>query len=127
MLHCPQTNVLWYMVFWLLSTMWILHADDPSKKPKRIVDVGCGIGGSSRYLAKKYGAKCQGITLSPVQAQRAQDLAMVEGLAEDVCKSSPLSLFSTCCCIITNLQYVVEQQLPFSAYFLSRRMFFLYI
>lgn len=49
-------------------------------KPKSIVDVGCGIGGSSRYLARKYGAECKGITLSPVQAQRAQTLAVAQGL-----------------------------------------------
>lgn len=54
---------------------------DPLKKPKRIVDVGCGIGGSSRYLAKKYGAQVNGITLSPVQAKRAQELAEAEQLA----------------------------------------------
>ncbi|KAI7988000.1 Myosin-6 [Camellia lanceoleosa] len=42
------------------------------KRPKRIVDVGCGIGGSSRYLARKYEAQCQGITLSPIQAQMAE-------------------------------------------------------
>ncbi|XP_072956286.1 probable tocopherol O-methyltransferase, chloroplastic isoform X2 [Typha angustifolia] len=57
-------------------------SDDPKKMPKKIVDVGCGIGGSSRYLAKKYGAQCQGITLSPVQAQRAASLAAAQGLAE---------------------------------------------
>lgn len=55
-------------------------ADDPMKKPKRIVDVGCGIGGSSRYFARKYDAECKGITLSPVQAKRAQALAVAEGL-----------------------------------------------
>ncbi|KAH9614893.1 hypothetical protein KSS87_013644 [Heliosperma pusillum] len=60
----------------------VLCYHDPSKKPKQIVDVGCGIGGSSRYLAKKYGAKCQGITLSPFQAERAQALAAAEGLAD---------------------------------------------
>lgn len=59
-------------------------SDDPMKKPKSIVDVGCGIGGSSRYLARKYGAKCQGITLSPVQAERAQALAAAQGLAGKV-------------------------------------------
>lgn len=62
------------------------YADDPSKKPKRIVDVGCGIGGSSRYLAKKYGAQVQGITLSPVQAKMAQDLTLAEELADKVCR-----------------------------------------
>ncbi|KAK4481069.1 hypothetical protein RD792_011939 [Penstemon davidsonii] len=59
-------------------------SEDSEEKPKNIVDVGCGIGGSSRYLAKKYGAKCQGITLSPVQAQRAQALANAQGLEPKV-------------------------------------------
>ncbi|KAK8507506.1 hypothetical protein V6N13_141525 [Hibiscus sabdariffa] len=59
-------------------------SEEPAKKPKRIVDVGCGIGGSSRYLAKKYGAQCQGITLSPVQADRANALAAAQGLADKV-------------------------------------------
>lgn len=64
--------------------LFYLLADDPVKKPKSIVDVGCGIGGSSRYLARKYGAQCKGITLSPVQAQRAQALANAQGLADKV-------------------------------------------
>ena len=50
-----------------------------------MVDVGCGIGGSSRYLAKKYGASCEGLTLSPIQAHRAQALAAAQGLADKVC------------------------------------------
>lgn len=62
-----------------------MTAEDSPKRPRSIVDVGCGIGGSSRYLARKYDAKCQGITLSPVQAQRAQALAVAEGLADKVC------------------------------------------
>lgn len=68
------------LVFFLLN--WF--AEDPTKGPKSVVDVGCGIGGSSRYLARKYGAKCQGITLSPVQAQRANALAAAQGLADKV-------------------------------------------
>ncbi|KAK1619107.1 hypothetical protein QYE76_024624 [Lolium multiflorum] len=56
--------------------------DDPANKPKMIVDVGCGIGGSSRYLAKKYGAQCRGITLSPVQAERGNALAAAQGLSD---------------------------------------------
>ncbi|KAF3432634.1 hypothetical protein FNV43_RR23736 [Rhamnella rubrinervis] len=55
-----------------------------SKRPKSMVDVGCGIGGSSRYIAAKYGAKSQGITLSPFQAQRANALAAAQGLSDKV-------------------------------------------
>jgi cyclopropane fatty-acyl-phospholipid synthase-like methyltransferase len=59
-------------------------ADDPENKPKTIVDVGCGIGGSSRYLARRYGAQCTGITLSPVQAERGNALTAAEGLSHKV-------------------------------------------
>ena len=33
----------------------------------QMVDVGCGIGGSSRHIAKKFSCTAEGITLSPVQ------------------------------------------------------------
>ncbi|WJX16153.1 Tocopherol O-methyltransferase, chloroplastic [Trifolium repens] len=61
-----------------------LSQEDPTKWPKSVVDVGCGIGGSSRYLAKKFGASCVGITLSPVQAERANALAAAQGLSDKV-------------------------------------------
>ncbi|XP_058757650.1 gamma-tocopherol methyltransferase, chloroplastic-like [Vicia villosa] len=59
-------------------------SEDSAKCPKSIVDVGCGIGGSSRYMAKKFGASSVGITLSPVQAERANALAAAQGLADKV-------------------------------------------
>jgi tocopherol O-methyltransferase len=49
--------------------------------PQNILDVGCGIGGSSLYLAQKFNAKVTGITLSPVQANRAQARSQAAGLA----------------------------------------------
>jgi tocopherol O-methyltransferase len=78
-----------FILVGLASTDYLLllmHvcSDDPSKWPKSVVDVGCGIGGSSRYLAKKFGASCVGITLSPVQAERANALAVAQGLADKV-------------------------------------------
>lgn len=39
-----------------------------------VLDVGCGIGGSSRILAKDYGFAVTGVTISPQQVQRAQEL-----------------------------------------------------
>lgn len=39
-----------------------------------LLDVGCGIGGSSRILAQDYGFAVTGITISPQQVKRAQEL-----------------------------------------------------
>ncbi|HIK27357.1 MAG: methyltransferase domain-containing protein [Oscillatoriaceae bacterium SKW80] len=39
-----------------------------------VLDVGCGIGGSSRILARDYGFAVTGITISPQQVKRAQEL-----------------------------------------------------
>jgi tocopherol O-methyltransferase len=45
------------------------------KSANNIVDVGCGIGGSTLYLAQKFNATATGITLSPLQATRATERA----------------------------------------------------
>ncbi len=44
-----------------------------------VLDVGCGIGGSSRILAKDYGFAVTGVTISPQQVKRARELT-AEGL-----------------------------------------------
>ncbi|PSO58731.1 MAG: SAM-dependent methyltransferase [Cyanobacteria bacterium QH_2_48_84] len=43
------------------------------QKPRRILDVGCGIGGSTLYLAQKFQTSATGITLSSFQASRARE------------------------------------------------------
>ena len=48
--------------------------------PTKAVDVGCGIGGSSRHIARKYGCTANGITLSPYQANRGNEIAKEQGL-----------------------------------------------
>ncbi|GJD22277.1 methyltransferase type 11 [Rivularia sp. IAM M-261] len=52
------------------------------EQASHILDVGCGIGGSSLYLAGKYNASVTGITLSPVQATRAKQRAAEFGLSD---------------------------------------------
>ena len=50
---------------------------DRLPKGSRILDVGCGIGGSARILAKYYGFNVTGITISPGQVKRARELTPV--------------------------------------------------
>jgi tocopherol O-methyltransferase len=45
-----------------------------------ILDCGCGIGGSALELATRFNARVIGITLSPVQAQRATERAAAANL-----------------------------------------------
>ena len=45
-----------------------------------ILDIGCGFGGSSHYLAKSYNASVTGITISPVQVEMAKKTAEAERL-----------------------------------------------
>lgn len=40
----------------------------------RVLDVGCGIGGSARILAREYGLEVLGISISPAQIARARAL-----------------------------------------------------
>jgi tocopherol O-methyltransferase len=65
----------------LIEELLKWSGDFRTNKPQTILDVGCGIGGSSLYLAEKFGANVTGITLSPVQANRAKERARSAGLA----------------------------------------------
>lgn len=52
-------------------------------KVSRFLDAGCGVGGSSRYLALRYpGSHGLGLTLSPVQAKNGTRYNHQAGLAE---------------------------------------------
>ena len=47
---------------------------DQLPRGSRVLDVGCGIGGSARILARDYGLDVLGISISPGQIRRAQKL-----------------------------------------------------
>jgi len=52
---------------------------------KAFVDVGCGVGGSSRHIARKYGRqglKGFGISLSPYQIERASKFTAAANLTD---------------------------------------------
>jgi tocopherol O-methyltransferase len=48
------------------------------KSGSEILDIGCGMGGSSLYLARNYNATVTGITISPVQVEMATAAAARE-------------------------------------------------
>jgi tocopherol O-methyltransferase len=64
----------------LIEELLNWSGDFTTNRPQNILDVGCGIGGSSLYLAEKFGAMVTGITLSPVQANRAKERSIALGL-----------------------------------------------
>jgi MPBQ/MSBQ methyltransferase len=60
---------------------WSAQGGVVGASPGTVLDVGCGIGGTSRYLASKFpAARVTGITLSPNQVRRGTELAAERGL-----------------------------------------------
>jgi len=54
------------------------------KGDETVLDLGCGIGGPSRYLAKTYGCRITGLDLTPEFCEAAAMLAERTGLAHKV-------------------------------------------
>ncbi|HAD97386.1 MAG TPA: hypothetical protein DCG19_08260 [Cryomorphaceae bacterium] len=59
----------------IVNTNRILAEMGHIQKDHRILDAGCGVGGSSIFLAKHFGAHCTGITLSERQVKSAYEYA----------------------------------------------------
>ena len=49
-----------------------------------VLDIGCGIGGASRFVAERYGCRVSGIDLTPEYVQTARTLCEWVGLGERV-------------------------------------------
>jgi ubiquinone/menaquinone biosynthesis C-methylase UbiE len=49
-----------------------------------VLDVGCGIGGPSRYLADRFGCSVVGIDVVPLRAEIAGELAAMTAMADQV-------------------------------------------
>ena len=64
----------------LLNINKILAAKAGITKHHKVLDAGCGIGGSSLWLAKNIGCNVTGISLSAKQVQTANNLALAENL-----------------------------------------------
>jgi tocopherol O-methyltransferase len=63
-----------------LSVAW----EGKGKLPENVLDVGCGVGGSSRYIASKFSCNVTGITLSSVQTRMAQEITEQKGECQNV-------------------------------------------
>jgi len=50
----------------------------------RVLDVGCGVGGPAREIAKFTGCNITGITINEYQVQRATRYAQRDGLADQL-------------------------------------------
>ena len=64
----------------LLNINRVLSAKAGISKTDRVLDAGCGIGGSSIWLAKNIGCSVTGISLSEKQVRKANALAAKEGV-----------------------------------------------
>ena len=61
-----------------------LRATLPAVAEPSIVDLGCGVGGSLCYLAKRLPIRGAGVTLSPVQARLAAERIRAAGLDDRI-------------------------------------------
>jgi tocopherol O-methyltransferase len=68
----------------LLRTNAVLADAAGIRRGERVLDAGCGVGGSALWLARVRGARVVGVTLSPSQVRAAHDAARQSGLADRV-------------------------------------------
>lgn len=68
----------------LLHTNRVLSNSVDIRPGERVLDAGCGVGGSSAWLARERGARVLGITISERQLGLARDAVAAQGLQDTV-------------------------------------------
>jgi tocopherol O-methyltransferase len=68
----------------LMNINKVMSAKVNISKNDHVLDAGCGLGGSSLWLAKNIGCRVTGITLSNKQRKQAEESAIQLGLANTV-------------------------------------------
>ncbi|WP_347986950.1 methyltransferase domain-containing protein [Methylomonas sp. AM2-LC] len=92
---CNMDNLALHYGYWdepkpyqqhqaLLNKNRILYESAGIQASDKVLDAGCGIGGSSIWLAKQHGNTVTGITISSKQAMYAQQHARRHGVADRV-------------------------------------------
>ncbi|MBP6885714.1 MAG: class I SAM-dependent methyltransferase [Candidatus Pacebacteria bacterium] len=87
-----------------------------------ILDVGCGMGGSSIWLAQEYGAKTVGISLSPSQVELATKTAKNKGVDSTfIVMDAESAEFSTCFDVVWSIEAVSHLSHPENFFRLASR------
>lgn len=69
----------------LLNINKVLAETASIKNGEKVLDAGCGVGGSSVWLAKEKNCKVVGISLNENQVKKANAFAKVSGVNDEVC------------------------------------------
>lgn len=92
---CNNDNLALHYGYWdeakpydqhqaLLNKNRVLYEKAGIQASDKVLDAGCGIGGSTIWMAKQYGNQVTGITISAKQADYARQHARRHGVAERV-------------------------------------------
>lgn len=92
---CNRDNLALHYGYWdeakpyqqhraLLNKNSVLYEKAGIRPEDQVLDAGCGIGGSSIWMAKQHGNRVTGITISAAQACYAREHARRHGVAEVV-------------------------------------------
>lgn len=56
----------------------------PIREGQHLVDIGCGVGGPARYIAKRFGCKVSGVDITPAFVDAANRLSALVGMQDAV-------------------------------------------